>query len=39
LQRIGHFGFFKPQGEAAFWPLVAEWLDHAAGAWRRARAP
>lgn len=39
LQRIGHFGFFKPQGEAALWPLVGEWLDHAAGAWRRARAP
>lgn len=37
LQRIGHFGFFKPQGEAALWPLVGEWLDHAGGAWRRAR--
>ncbi|MBI5898581.1 MAG: alpha/beta hydrolase [Rhodocyclales bacterium] len=39
LQRIGHFGFFKPQGEAALWPLVTEWLDHAGGAWRRTRAP
>ena len=39
LQRIGHFGFFKPQGEAALWPLVGEWLDRAGGAWRRARMP
>lgn len=39
LQRIGHFGFFKPQGEAALWPLVGEWLDHAGGVWRRAGAP
>jgi predicted alpha/beta hydrolase len=35
LQRIGHFGFFKPQCETTLWPLVAEWLDHAAGAARR----
>ena len=27
LPRIGHFGFFKPQGEATLWPLVADWLD------------
>jgi predicted alpha/beta hydrolase len=27
LTRIGHFGFFKPQGEAALWSLVADWLD------------
>jgi predicted alpha/beta hydrolase len=26
MQRIGHFGFFKPQGEAALWPLVSNWL-------------
>ncbi len=35
LERIGHFGFFKPQCEANLWPVVAEWLDHAAGAARR----
>jgi predicted alpha/beta hydrolase len=35
LPRIGHFGFFKPQGEAALWPLVSDWLDRQAGAWRR----
>lgn len=39
LKRIGHFGFFKPQGEAGLWPMVTEWLDHAGGAWRRADAP
>ena len=40
LKRIGHFGFFKPQGEISLWPLVAEWLDHAAGTARRqARNP
>jgi predicted alpha/beta hydrolase len=26
LARIGHFGFFRPQAEAALWPMVAEWL-------------
>jgi predicted alpha/beta hydrolase len=31
LQRIGHFGFFKPQSEAALWPLVTDWLDRATG--------
>jgi len=31
LPRIGHFGFFKPQGETALWPLAADWLDRAAG--------
>lgn len=31
LARIGHFGFFKPQGETALWPLAADWLDRAAG--------
>jgi predicted alpha/beta hydrolase len=30
LQRIGHFGFFKPASEAALWPLVTNWLDGAA---------
>lgn len=30
LPRIGHFGFFKPQSEAALWPLVTDWLDRAA---------
>jgi predicted alpha/beta hydrolase len=29
LQRIGHFGFFKPQSEASLWPLVTDWLDRA----------
>ncbi len=29
LPRIGHFGFFKPQSEAALWPLVTNWLDRA----------
>ena len=27
LPRIGHFGFFKRQAEAALWPLVSDWLD------------
>jgi predicted alpha/beta hydrolase len=27
LPRIGHFGFFKPQSEAALWPVVTEWLE------------
>ena len=27
LQRIGHFGFFRPASEGALWPLVAEWLE------------
>ena len=26
-QRIGHFGFFKPQCEATLWPVVTQWLD------------
>ena len=26
-QRIGHFGFFRPQCEATLWPLVTQWLD------------
>jgi predicted alpha/beta hydrolase len=26
LQRIGHFGFFRPQSQQALWPLVASWL-------------
>ena len=30
LPRIGHFGFFKPQSEAALWPLVADWLKREA---------
>jgi predicted alpha/beta hydrolase len=30
LPRIGHFGFFKPAGEATLWPLVTNWLDGAA---------
>ena len=30
LARVGHFGFFKPQSEAALWPLVTDWLDRAA---------
>ena len=31
LARIGHFGFFKPQGEPALWPLVADWMERTAG--------
>ena len=27
LKRVGHFGFFKPQSEAALWPLVTKWID------------
>ena len=27
LKRIGHFGFFKPQSEAALWPVVTKWID------------
>ena len=27
LKRIGHFGFFKPQSEAALWPEVTKWID------------
>jgi predicted alpha/beta hydrolase len=27
LKHIGHFGFFKPQSEAALWPLVTKWID------------
>ena len=27
LKRIGHFGFFKPQSEAALWPVVAKWME------------
>ena len=26
LKRIGHSGFFRPQGQAALWPLVTEWI-------------
>ncbi|MFH1869799.1 MAG: alpha/beta fold hydrolase [Pseudomonadota bacterium] len=31
LARIGHFGFFKPQSEAALWPLVVDWMERTAG--------
>ena len=34
LSRIGHFGFFKPQSEAALWPLVTGWIEQARVAWR-----
>ena len=27
LKRVGHFGFFKSQSEAALWPVVTTWLD------------
>ena len=27
LKRIGHFGFFKSQSEAALWPLVTRWIE------------
>jgi predicted alpha/beta hydrolase len=26
VQRIGHFGFFRPQFEQTLWPLVPQWL-------------
>jgi len=26
MERIGHFGFFRPMSEARLWPLVATWL-------------
>jgi len=26
MQRIGHFGFFKPSSETSLWPIVTEWL-------------
>ena len=31
LKRIGHFGYFKPQSEAALWPLVTDWMERTAG--------
>ena len=27
LKRIGHSGFFKPQSEAALWPIVTAWIE------------
>lgn len=27
LERIGHFGFFRAQGETALWPLVTAWIE------------
>lgn len=29
-QRIGHFGFFRPQFERTLWPLVPQWLTEQA---------
>lgn len=29
--RIGHFGFFRPQFEQTLWPLAPQWLKGAAG--------
>jgi predicted alpha/beta hydrolase len=26
LERIGHFGFFRPAAQAGLWPLVSQWL-------------
>lgn len=26
MQRIGHFGFFKPAAEARLWPMAVEWI-------------
>ena len=26
VQRIGHFGFFRPRFEQTLWPLVPQWL-------------
>ena len=26
MERIGHFGFFRPASERTLWPLVANWL-------------
>jgi predicted alpha/beta hydrolase len=31
LQKIGHFGFFRPQSEASLWPLVSEWIGARCG--------
>lgn len=27
LQRIGHFGFFKPQSESVLWPMATAWME------------
>jgi predicted alpha/beta hydrolase len=27
MQRIGHFGFFKPQSAEKLWPMVSQWLE------------
>ena len=32
LKRIGHFGFFKPQSEAALWPVVTSWMEEKSAA-------
>lgn len=37
LERIGHFGFFRPAAEARLWPLVRQWLE--ARQDRRAASP
>ncbi len=31
LDRIGHFGFFRPSAQAALWPLVAHWFGERCG--------
>lgn len=27
MERIGHFGFFKPGSESSLWPVVTDWLN------------
>lgn len=36
LQRVGHFGFFKPQSETALWPLVTKWIEEKSAPGRTA---
>jgi predicted alpha/beta hydrolase len=31
LEKIGHFGFFRPQSEATLWPIVSEWIGARCG--------
>lgn len=37
LKRIGHFGFFKPQSEAALWPLVTKWMEERVAEYARRK--
>src|SRR5690606_48303 len=29
VERIGHFGFFRPEFEQTLWPIAKQWLDAA----------